>query len=245
MVTKIEDIPQINKSIDLSIFKFMDGNRQRKSAHIRKLIEAIDESPESIKYTPILVNENYEVIDGQHRLEALRILNKPVYFIQSKGLALKDAQNLNRLAKPWTPVDYAESYAGLGKRNYTFYLALKDKYGLNHDVLMRYISLNKEITGELFRSGHLKAPDQEKTLDLAEKLLSLYPYYPRCKTRSCALAFKTMYEHPDYSHERFLMKLSKAPGNILDHALPSEYLRDFEDLYNHALEENKKVRFYK
>ena len=236
--------PVIYKTNDLSLFKRVKGNRTLNKAHVKKLVEAISVDAESIKYNPILVNEFHEVIDGQHRLEAAKVLQLPMYFIKIHSLALPNAQNLNMICKPWSPMDYAKSYEEMGNRHYTEYIGLKHEFGINHDILIKYISLDSPMTSEMFRMGKLKVKDASKTVDLCKKLLSITPYYKRCKNRPFALAFKTMWEHVNYNHERFIMKLDQKPNILQDRAYPQDYLRDFEALFNHGLEEKKKVRFF-
>lgn len=244
MAKNNEAMPQIEKTIDLSLFKRLEGNRPYNTSHVKRLIEAIGKNAENTKFNPILVNEHFEVIDGQHRLEAMKELDLPIFYIQAEGLSLKDAQDLNKLSKPWTPTDYAKSYAELGSKSYKAYLELKSKYHFNHDILMRYVSLDNPITGEMFRAGRLKASDLARTVDLCDKLMSIKTYYDRYNIRAFALAFKTMWDCKQYNHERFLLKLAQKPNAIVDRALPVDYLRDFENLYNHGLEANKKIRFY-
>ena len=60
---------------DYGKFKKLPGNRDVKGT--QKIIDSI----ETVGYvlSPILVNENMEVIDGQNRLDALRALKLPVH----------------------------------------------------------------------------------------------------------------------------------------------------------------------
>ena len=71
---------------DYSIFKKLTGNRSTELERITKICDSIRE----VGYitSPILVNENMEVIDGQGRLEAFKELGIPVeYIIETASLA--------------------------------------------------------------------------------------------------------------------------------------------------------------
>lgn len=59
---------RIYKTDDHTLFKKLEGNRDVRS--VEKIIKSID----NVGYvlSPILVNEKYEVIDGQNRLEACK-----------------------------------------------------------------------------------------------------------------------------------------------------------------------------
>lgn len=243
MSVKKDSIPVIKKTAVYSTFEHVKGNRKLNQSHIKRLEEAIGEDANVIKYNPILVNNRFEIIDGQHRFEAIKNLNLPVYYMEVDGLDLHDAQNLNKLSKPWNPTDYAKSYADLGNTSYAAYLDLKREFGLNHDILLRYISLDEPITGEMFRSGKLVCYDFAQTFNMCSDLVEIGKFYPRYKTRSFALAFKQIWDNDKYSQDRMIKKLEQKPNSIEDRALPLDYIRDIEGLYNHGLPIADKVRF--
>lgn len=223
--------PEIKMSKDLEIFVELAGNRPVNKAHIKSLAEAISLDTETVKFHPLLVNEKMEVIDGQHRIEALKMLKIPAYYIQVKGLRLIDAQRLNKLSKQWSPMDYALSFSDLGNVNYDAYLEFKKEYKLNHDILMRYIHLGP-ITTEMFRAGKLKAKDLVASSDLADKLMDFERFLDRFKQRSFAIAFQIMWSHDDYDHEKLMTIMDSKVTKLEYQATPEDYLRILEGLYN-------------
>ena len=69
---------QIKVTTNYDLFSFMPGNRDiAKKNMLVKSIEKIDLT----EYKPIIVNENYVIIDGQHRFMACKELEKPIYYI--------------------------------------------------------------------------------------------------------------------------------------------------------------------
>lgn len=111
---------------DYSIFKRMNGNRSINKNNVKNIIKNIQES--GLKPSIIIVNEKMEVIDGQHRLEALRFLGLPVNYQIWEGLTLKDCVALNISAKKWTFLDYAKSYADMGLEDYIDLLEFCEEY---------------------------------------------------------------------------------------------------------------------
>ncbi len=108
--------PVIHVTRDYGMFKRMEGNREvtaKRATKIRKSIEKVGLIP-----SPIIVNEHMEVIDGQGRLEAIRQLNLPVFYIIVPGLTLDDCVAMNVNTTPWTLMDYISSYAETGNENY-------------------------------------------------------------------------------------------------------------------------------
>ena len=97
-------------------FKRLLNNRDIKGGGVKNIIDSIN----TIGYitNPIIVNEKYEVIDGQHRLEALKALNMPVDYIEVKGAGINECRLMNRKQGNWTTMDYLKSYARSGNPNY-------------------------------------------------------------------------------------------------------------------------------
>lgn len=90
-----------------SRFRFIDGNRP--IDHAKKIIESIKEI--GVLWQPVLVNERFEIIDGQGRFFALKTLGRPIIYIVQPGLGIKHVRYLNKNATIWKVKDYVHSYA--------------------------------------------------------------------------------------------------------------------------------------
>lgn len=53
---------QIHSTYDLNVFKILEGNRNINLLHVERLVKSIEEN--GFLKMPIIVNKNYEVIDG-------------------------------------------------------------------------------------------------------------------------------------------------------------------------------------
>ena len=118
-------ISQVIETNDYSLFSILKGNRQINKAHLNRLKESIEQ--ESL-IVPIIVNEEYEIIDGQNRYNAWKDLNLPVYYIVVEGYGLSQVQRLNSNIRNWSMKDYADCYDTLGKKDYKVYKKFKEKY---------------------------------------------------------------------------------------------------------------------
>ena len=76
---------QIEKTRNYGMFKFLIGNRPLRKPALRKLKLAI-EYDNQLGIHPIIVNNNLEVIDGQHRLEVAKELGVDIYYIKSDSV---------------------------------------------------------------------------------------------------------------------------------------------------------------
>lgn len=224
----------ISHTSDYNAFSTVLGNRKVRPAHVKKLRLAIEADPETIKYNPILVNERMEVVDGQHRLEAIKQLGLEVHYVRVPGLGLHNVQQLNSVAKQWQPVDYAAAFAKLGNENYARYLDLKvSDYSLNHDSLIRYLALDNPITSQSFKEGRLKVEDFDKTVTLLEQLFEVGEFYDRFKIRSFALAFLRLASAEEYDHKRMVEQMKNYGRNFLeDFSKEQDYFKALNKVYN-------------
>ncbi len=101
---------------DLSIFKTLIGNRDVKDSRKQTLVESIDKH--GYINTPIIVNEKFEVIDGQGRLAACKELGKPIAYTIIPNIGINECMVLNMNTKNWSMFDYIKSYANMGNLNY-------------------------------------------------------------------------------------------------------------------------------
>ena len=81
--TGSEHYNDINQTTDYDRFTFIEGNRDICHLHLNRLIQSMQEKCIPV---PILVNEKYEIVDGQHRWSAVKHLGLTLYYHVEKGL---------------------------------------------------------------------------------------------------------------------------------------------------------------
>ena len=128
VVVKNEDkiTGYVVRTYDYDQFKHLEGNRallESRKKTIRKSVKANGQL-----FSPILVNDKMEVIDGQGRLEVFRELGYPVEYIVSPGLTRKDCIVFNSTSTKWSTYDYVCSYAELNYGDYIRLKSLIDKH---------------------------------------------------------------------------------------------------------------------
>ena len=114
----------IYETDNYGMFKRLEGNRDIKA--INKIVESVME----VGYipNPVIINEKFEVVDGQNRLEALKKLEMPVQYYMIQGIGIEEARALNLGRTNWKPIDYVKSYAESGNESYQILLKLVDDY---------------------------------------------------------------------------------------------------------------------
>lgn len=107
-------------------FKIIDGNRP--ISHAKKIMESIKEI--GMLWQPVLVNERFEIVDGQGRFLAMKTLGLPVIYIVQEGLTIKEVRYLNQNATVWGVSDYIHSYAvgSDSKESFTNFEAVQKQF---------------------------------------------------------------------------------------------------------------------
>ena len=108
-------IGEVKETYEYDLFSFLDGNRPVNSSNYKKLKASMTEK---LLMCPIIVNEKYEIIDGQHRYSASKELGLPIRYIVVEGYDLKDVKRYNVVSKNWKLTDFLNMHASEGKYSY-------------------------------------------------------------------------------------------------------------------------------
>lgn len=244
-ITTAENVVQSTKNYKQ--FKLMGQNRLLSQGHIESIKKAFTEIGNLTRVQPILVNERYEIIDGQHRFVAAQQMSEPIYFTMQHGLRIRDARNMNILHRTWSMDDFARSYAEGGNSNYIRYLELQTNYEVTHSVLLAYIYfVDRKGTFKLFRLGDLEIADLAGTRERLEKLVEAREAVPHLKNdRTFALAYLKVMESEHFNQARMVRKLAAIGDKVVRHfATQGDYLRALEEVFNYDMSESRRVRLY-
>lgn len=235
---------------DYQKFKKLIGNRIVNELHIKRLKQSFQK-----KYlqSPIIVNENFEIIDGQHRFEAAVQLNLPVNYIMVDGYGLSEVQTLNTNAKNWRKIDYLSAYVDLGRSEYVKFQEFMEEFpelGLSSCEVILTNSLggghknksSKEFISKTnvrgcyavryFQEGDLVIPNYEKSIENANKILMIKPFYEGFNRTSFVRAMIGVFKIEEYSHDVFLKRLKSNPMALVHCNNVTQYKELIEKIYN-------------
>src|SRR5699024_6970750 len=111
-VRKGKVVNQVYETTDYSIFKLHKRNR---NVITRK--DMLQQAKEGI-ISPLIVNGEMIVIDGQNRLHHSMIVGVPVKYIIDESLTVDDIARMNTNQEKWMLVDWIESYANEDREEY-------------------------------------------------------------------------------------------------------------------------------
>lgn len=230
---------------DYGIFVTLKGNRGVSEKHVKHIIKQMTEQGNLIDKFPIVVNEYMELIDGQHRLAALKQLKWPVVYEIRDGLNIANVRTINTAHQNWSWLDFAKSYADLGNDNYVRFLNLYKEFGYPYSVLMYYTeSIMNKHRGSHFYMGEYVIKDQQKAFELLKQYQEVSEAAEH-HSREFAYAMKDCMAAPGYDQKKMVEKMEKYGQHKLKPLRAKvDYARAIEDIYNTYVSEPDKVRLF-
>lgn len=135
-------IGEVWETTNLEKFVCIKENRTIDKCHVRELVKSIKEN--GYVGESIIVNEKLEVIDGQHRLEACKLLKvegliKTIPYQIKKGYGQKEMSTMNKFSKNWDINTYVDSFAAGGQESYDYINLIKEDYKISVSALIEIL----------------------------------------------------------------------------------------------------------
>jgi hypothetical protein len=225
----------IKKTTDYGRFMSMGGNRSTDLKHVKEIEQEMERDRSMFASHPMLVNENWYIIDGQHRYEAAKNLGFPLYYIMQKGLGLSHARQLNITQKRWTMLDFARSYADSGRNDYAELLRINHVYPkVPLSTVAAYLSGTPRGggAGVKFRHGDYKIIDKEDGCAALDLLTEVVEVLGHPTTGAFASALWQVLHHEDFDERTFIRKLKENPDTLTIGTSIRACLRSIEEVYN-------------
>ena len=238
---KVNNSLQVLTTTDYFLFKTIDGNRNKNLLHINRLKKSM---AETYLFTVIIVNEKYEIIDGQHRFDVIQELKLPLNYIVCKGYGLNEVHILNQNSKTWTSDDYLDGYCKLGYEDYLKYKEFKELYGIGHYECMWLLN-GSQLSNptQVFFTGDFKIKNYNEACKIIEKIMLVEPYYEEWKRRSFILAMLQLFKNPNFELTEFLQKLKLQPTALSNCSTTNQYVSLIEEIYNYRRREKVNLRY--
>lgn len=232
---------------------FDKSNRSEANAHANDLLKKLSKDSH-LALTPILVDSNFKVVDGQHRLWALSQLGLPVNYIIYSKISINDAPTLNSNQKRWSPMDYVEVFSNKGNMNYQCLLKELNKYKKTSPVNLIALTfssnrsklsggfINRKIKDESYQFDLSKQLENEKFFDFITDLSSKVGGRHSIPS-NVQEAIKFWYFNPNVNKKRLSSIIDK---NLIDESPRNTNLcaRLIGEKYNSHLRPQNKVNYY-
>lgn len=233
-------------------------NRTVSQSHIAKIARNMKNT--GWLGAPIVVNDKFQIVDGQHRYYAAIMANIPVrYIFDRKDYTPEMIAEMNSIQKKWSNIDYLTMQCNSGNENYIRYKALYDEFVpkryVKNNVILSAISRNLTtgVSQNCLRNGTLQL-SEEHFLEVREEL----HYLERCYKLldDIGKSQHRTFGRNDYFGVAILFMLDNgADPDILYHALESrlvdytpattveQALKQLENIYNYRKQSSKKLYF--
>lgn len=231
---------------DYDKFIFNSKNRGVNKVHVNNLVQSIKEN-NLLFAQPILVNDKYEIIDGQHRLTAAKELKERIYYIIKPGLSIEDAIALNVNTKNWSYKDYLHYWIKQENENYIYFKTFLDKYGISYSLSACLLMMGEAVSGnritKQFNNGQLEINHKEYAEMIGGLILELAEHSSFTNDRSFVIALHKAIQSGEFDVYIFRQKVEICPDKFTKCSDTDTYLRMMEDVINYH-GRGKRIRLY-
>lgn len=248
-IDKLKEFPR-----DYGVQRMIDKNN---IASIKKSMEQL--------YIPsvIKVNQNWQILDGQHSKEAIKQLALEgaeivyvMYDTREKDIDREVCVLLNTTGRQWKADDYLELWASNGNEHYIWFKEFQKRHQLNYQTMLTLLDgstmgssskRNKE-----FKNGAMEITEFEKSrairvaylLDEVREVCEINPNSKAvAKQRAFHLAFIRMAFNKDYDHKKMIRKINLNLGNFRKCTNMINYLDMLQNFYNYREKTENKINF--
>jgi len=244
--------PIIQTTTKYSMFKFINGNRDVNQIHVKRLKESFEEKA---LLSLIIVNEKYQIIDGQHRFLVLQELGLPINFVVVYGYGINEVQILNVNSSDWKKKDFLKGYIKEGVQDYIEFSNFQRLYpSFNFSTCVKLLSgLRSSSTKSLgnglktvsqsFEKGEFRIKDLPESYRRANMILDYQKFFQKFNDNSFIVTLMYLFDHPKYKHEDMMRKLELQPTSIKSCKNQQQYIQILEDIYNYHRKDKVNFRY--
>jgi hypothetical protein len=217
----------IQSTKDYKKFTLVRGNRDIIPGHVAKLTTSILQK-NMLAQNPIIVNEKFEVIDGQHRLEVAKNNDLEVFYIVLPGADFTEIIAFNANNRVWNAMDYINGYASKGMKDYLWLKEFIDNYAISTSQALTFMFGHEgSAPRAMINRGLLELTDEQKerAISRADVLWSLRPFIKRSGFIPRAFLYELLHLHEEGLGQQ-LIKAVKARGETF---VPEANRKDAHD----------------
>jgi len=242
-------LPPIDAAVQIkvtnlyNVFKNITGNRELNMNKIKRIEKDIASGLNMLPYCPIIVDEEMNIIDGQHRFFIARKLKQYIHYIVAPELSLHEIARVNSNTERWKGKDFIHCYATQGNENYIKLQAFMDKYHLPHSTAMTLLATGGAQEGssrlkEVFETGKFMVLQEKKAEELMQLALC-FKNHPGFLTRQFLAALATIKAANKCDWNILLKKFDSNPELLPECANKKDYLLSLEQVYNKGAQQRK------
>lgn len=214
---------------DYDVIKNYDSNREKDEKYVNKIVESINKvGPMMI---PVIVNDEFKIIDGQHRFEAFKKTNNEVYTIINPEYKETHMIAANEASHIWKNKDYLEHHVCNNDRDTKLIQRWMNDYGftspetLLKTVIATVLDIDKGRVVERFRNATLNMLDEQaehieyflmEYIEIFKELLGDTKFSKTLRSISFLDAFYLYYSFEGFNKEWFKINIQNRKNPFYD-----------------------------
>lgn len=235
---------KIQTTTNLEQFQFDVRNRVVNKRHVKELASSIQEHGQ---LQPIIVNTAMKVVDGQNRLEAIRLINRtaesPIKLKYIKRtIPMHLVAEMNSHQRQWKIQDWIHYYAQCGNENYIKLQQYSEDYKpLKLSALASFLHKNAAASTHtlVIRNGDFVLDMTEEKSYILDKIVSLSKIRPMFSMKSVLIGIMWLQRDPNFDATRLFYALERNFESILQQSGTGNWARHMLYWYNKGLRSAK------
>lgn len=226
-------------------FKSILGNRDLSQSKIKRIISDIEDGLDMLKYCPIIVDKDMNVIDGQHRLFVAKSLQSNIWYVISETIDLIDIAKVNSNTDKWKPSDFLNCYLSQGNDHYRKLNEFLIKHNVSLSTALPLLmkgsigahGASKEVR-IAFEKGEFKMKFENSASDL---LLTAFKFkdFSGYKSRYFLDAIDNLLKAKKCNIPDLLKRFEKFPDPLNRCNSSKDFMIALEEIYNYKQHERK------
>ena len=242
----------VHETYEYDKFEVLKSNRPINESHVIRLAESMQEE---YLLSPIVVNKNFWIIDGQHRFTAAKDKGLPIRYIIGKNYGLEQMKMYNVNSSNWGKKDFLDHYVTKGCKQYIDFKGFMNTYPFfsfasafnllaqSGDNKAKKVG-DKRILTKHFDKGLFVIKDYGFSVQVADAIKSMKPYLfrdqkgvithlPFYNNRTFLTIMRHLISKNDYDHDRMIHKLKVHGSKLLYKCTTAdEFYQMLEKIYN-------------
>ena len=213
--------------------KFKESNRAINRTHVEKIKESIKKHG-FLEDKAILVDEDFNILDGQHRFMACIELDiEPIYKViqnADKNLMI----DLNSTQSSWGMMDYIHYFASQGIESYQWLSSFMEKNKINSTLALALINSEDGRTSKAIKTGTFEAEESafvfaQQVFEFAQMISS------ECKlplNRYLCASLRNLSKMREFHWDRLLEQTRHYRDRVYQCSKTTSYIDMFKSVYN-------------
>lgn len=228
-------VSYIMETYDYDRFWFFKENRPIARAHLKNIKESMENKE---LQTPIKVNSEYGIWEGQHSFLSRKELGLPILYYIDDNCTIDDMSTMNNVSRSWSLKDHLHHQIQKGIKDYKDFEWFIKKYNIPVSVGLVIIFGQSSLPIRDFKAGNFRFKNIEKAKTIAELLMKFDIDYAfeHYKNKNFVEAFTHCFnlKRNVFDPKKLFSKIDRSSQLLKVQATPALYIDLFERILNYG-----------